>query len=356
MYLLYTIFQVIAGCAFRVHEVLVSCILESAGLHHLEAEVDIPPLGTHLHRISQIQVRRTRCTDTIAFATHGDGMFAYTANLAPVRGITILILQTNLRIRRVVEVHVGGMVITFSGIGYYLILCIQGIGAETMVGMESEGMGIIHARRHFRWEDIVVFIALHGTYERVIWCGMEGSANQRNLQMRVVHRGEVFPCIFESIVRSTGLERDLHIEGIDDIHIFAAVRHVHRIVSGRGDGGGERTFVGSLGQTAESGSKAAIAYDIDRISRLPVIAVRDEVCDIVFILAAAIGQRIIEQHRVDAVSFIPRLNRGIGTGTVIAELQIVFIWISAVIEEVILLLQIRPGENRCFFFVSCQRE
>ena len=60
MDLLHTILQVITGSSFGVNKVLVSFVLETASLHHLDAEVDIPPFSFNLHRISQIYICRTR--------------------------------------------------------------------------------------------------------------------------------------------------------------------------------------------------------------------------------------------------------------------------------------------------------
>ena len=77
---------------------------------------------------------------------HFNGIGTQFANLAPVRRITFFIHQTNLGICRIIEMHMVGMVMALTGIGNNLTIHIQRIGTCSVVGMQGEGMFIIHTR------------------------------------------------------------------------------------------------------------------------------------------------------------------------------------------------------------------
>ena len=137
--------------------------------------------------------------------------------------------------------------------------------------------------------------------------------------MGVIHRGKIFPFVRKAIGRCTRLQGNLHIQCIHDIDILAAVLNVLRAVTSRSDRRSEGTGISRSGQSTGTRTKAAIGNEVDGIVGFPVTAVRDKIGNIILIFSSAIGQLIIEQHRVDAVSFIPRLYRG-SSRTIIAEL------------------------------------
>ena len=307
MYLLYAVLQIGTRSTFGVHEVLVTCVLEAAGLRHLYAEVDITIYSFYFHHIGYVDICRTRCTDTVALTMHGDCISAQVADFTPIRRITILIGQTNIRISRIVQMHVTGMLVRGGGRRYHIAIHIQYIRTYLMFGTQRKGMCIIRSR-DFRREDIVIFIAINITNQRVEWCLVISLTDERNLEVRVVDGSEAAPFIFEAICRCSELQRNLHIQRIDYIDILAAVLNIRRTVSGRGNGGSQGTSIRSPSQPAGSSTKAAIADNRDCRIRFPVVAGRYKVGDVILVFPTAVSQRVVDQHRIDAVGFVSRLD------------------------------------------------
>ena len=67
----------------------------------------------------------------------------------------------------------------------------------------------------------------------------------------------------------------------------------------------------------------------------------------------AVCQRIIQQQGIDAVRLVSRLH-GCAARIVVVEHQFFFIRVGSVVEQVILLLQITPGEYAGFFLIGSQ--
>ena len=156
--------------------------------------------------------------------------------------------------------------------GNYLVFNIQDICTGTVVGGQRKGMGIIHTPRHLRRECITMLIVFHGTDEGVIGQFVVGLPDEWNLKMRVIYRSETAPFVRKTIVRCVVLQRDLYIQRINDIHIFAAVLYVYRARSGRSHSGSEATGIRRYAQMAGSCTKAAVGDEVDSIVGLPVIA------------------------------------------------------------------------------------
>ena len=157
--------------------------------------------------------------------------------------------------------------------------------------------------------------------------------------MRILDRLKAAPFVRKTIVRCSVLQRDPDIQRIDDIHIFAAELNIRRTVSCRCYNGGQICTIRRSAQSARSVTKAAVTDEGERRVRLPIQCRVNKIRDIVLVFTTAVGDGVIEQHRIDAAGFITRLN-GSTRRVVIAELQLRLVGVCSVIEEFILVLQI----------------
>ena len=123
------------------------------------------------------------------------------------------------------------MTICISGIGYHVIINIQDVRSKPVIRTKDKGMGIIHVFGNLRREDIRIFIVFYRTYQRVVWRSVIRLTDKRYLEMRILDGFETAPCVREVIFRCIALQRDLHIEGINDIDIFASVHRSERAVA-----------------------------------------------------------------------------------------------------------------------------
>ena len=147
--------------------------------------------------------------------------------------------------------------------GNYSVFNIQDICTGTVVGGQRKGMGIIHILRHLRRECIIILIVFHGTDEGVIGQFVVGLPDEWNLKMRVIYRSKTAPFVRKTIVRCVVLQRDLYIQRINDIDIFATVLNIRRTIVGRRNGRSQGSGISRYAQMAGTCTKAAVGDEVE---------------------------------------------------------------------------------------------
>ena len=120
------------------------------------------------------------------------------------------------------------MTICISIIRDHPVIYIQDVRSPPVIRTKDKGMGIIHSCGNLRREYIRILIVFYRTYQRVVWRSVIRLTDKRYLEMRILHGFETAPCVREVIIGCFVLQRDLHIERINDIHILAAVLNFGR--------------------------------------------------------------------------------------------------------------------------------
>ena len=194
--------------------------------------------------------------------------------MAPTRRVTEGIHQSYLSKVFISQVHQGR----------YVALCrrLYGYGVIRYVQYMLSGMALRAKVEYIRFrtgdrvgEHMLILIILFQAGERVICSHVVGRTNQRNLEFRVIYRLKATPVAFESVYRCTRLQRELHMQRIDDIDVLTVYGHVRW--TGRRAGGGDRCSesIGGEGIT-QSAHRIRTAVKItgirdalDGITRLP---------------------------------------------------------------------------------------
>ena len=212
------------------------------------------------------------------------------------------------------------------------ILCteVEGIGFRT-VDLIGEG--------------IVVHIAVNDTYERVVVRFVVGLTYQRYLQFGIAYRPERTPVALETISRSTCLQRERDLQRIDDIDVLTAYLHIPRTGwTSRSGNGVCRTTDTACGIIAFAVKITCIGDEVESLIGFPFQAATLQVGHVGLLFAAAINHLITHQHRVFLVRLIGRLDSYRHAG-IITEDDGIAAWVSAVVEQAVLLIQITPREN-----------
>ena len=217
---------------------------------------------------------------------------------------------------------------------------------------EVEGIGIRVERIYLIGEGMVVGIVGNDTYERVVVRFVVGLTYQRYLQLGIADGPEPAPVTLETISRSTGLQRESHMQRIDYINVLAAYCYIPRTgCSARGGNGVCRTTDTARGIIAFAVKVACIGDEAEGLIGFPFQAL--QVRHVGLLFAAAINHTVTHQHRVFLIRLVGCLDSYRHVG-VVTEDDGIATWVSAVVKQAILSLQITPRENGCIFFVVHQ--
>ena len=361
MYLLHTVgSERISRGTRRVNQVLVVGILEQTGLGYRQTLADEAHLVFNHYDIDDVDSRLTRRTDTALGTLYRYGGGALVGYAAPCRRITEVVHQSYLGHSRVAQIHEAGFRHVFC-------VCIQHLYSRvrdvqhvmTGVQLRSEFEGTRYRSGDCLGEGMVVFVVTDNAHDRVISIYVVGLAYQRYLQLGIVHRPELAPIALETIRRRIALQREGHMQRIDDIDVLAAYFHIRRTGwSSRGGNGGS-SRQGVLRMTdAALGLRTAVKVTRiwnkgDGLTGFPFQATARQVGHVGLLLAAAIGQLVAHQHRVFFVCLVARLDSHRHVG-VIAECDRIATGVGAIVEQAVLLIQIAPREDGGICFVVHQ--
>ena len=198
-----------------MNEHLVVLIGKTAGLSYRQTVVHKShrrffrtfTIWIHHDNICQIQVCRARRTNTVLRTFHDDGVSGLTTYMTPVRRVTVLVHQTDLGHVLIGKIHTFGNIDRCTAGPNGLTLYIQHMTTRSIVRIKRKYATIIRALRDGRREGVNELVILYLRIERIEWFYMIGLTDKRYLQARIVHRLELTPLTFETVCRSTRLQR-----------------------------------------------------------------------------------------------------------------------------------------------------
>ena len=368
MYLLHTVrAKRITGSTGRVNKVLVVRILVQTRLQNRETDIDESHLHLcigliiHHHDGRDIDICRTRRTDSALGTRYLNCVRSFSGDTAPTRSISVFIYQSYLGIIINIQMQrarrIGSLPIYYR---HRAIFHIKHVYSRAALRMKHEGKGFRSGDR-IR-EGMVIYIAIHIAYNRIEGSSVVGLTDQRDLEFRIVHGLETAPFFFEAIFRCAGLQTELDMQRIDYIDVLTAYLHIRRTgcCARGGDGRGERRRVKRIAQAADSrawvGSavkRTRVGDTGNRVVRQPLPLGTNQAVHPRLFHAAEIGRRVIDKHRVFLVGLIARLDADRHVG-VVTEDDGIATWVSAVVKQAILLLQIAPREDGSIVFAIHQ--